>query len=106
MQPGKKRARLQHIEIPMDRKPVRDGLFHHQRVGWYDLGKLIGNPARVDGFLLRASQRLILPSGFSFFVTVAPSLRAPRRAVVTLGDSFLTDSTRYFMEFSISPVRI
>src|SRR4029450_12479191 len=26
---GKKRARLQDVQVAMDRKPVRDGFFHH-----------------------------------------------------------------------------
>src|SRR5262245_11058634 len=86
---GKKRARLQHIQVAMDRKPMRDGFFHHESIRREDLCELIGDPACVNGFLSAANGRLFFPRDLSFFVTAAPSLCAPRRVDVTLGDSLL-----------------
>src|SRR4030095_5375021 len=73
----------------MDREPVRDGFFHHESFRREDLCELIGDPARVNGFLSAANGRFFFPRGLSFLVTAAPRFCAPGRVAVTLGDSFL-----------------
>src|SRR5215471_19415986 len=65
---GKKRSWLQHVEITMNGKSVRDCFFDDHRIGWQDLSKLIGDPTRIDRLLVFTDQRFFFPFGLSFFV--------------------------------------
>ena len=70
----------------MNRKPVRDGFFHHESVRREDLCKLIRDPTSIDGFLVARELTLHLSRQlFVFHNGRAKSPRAvPRRRCLSI----------------------